>query len=61
MRRGKIACLAFTERGRALAEGLCATLGGEAACTRDGVRLREWTAEQFPRASALISLTVTFT
>ncbi len=54
MRKGGIAYLAFTERGRALAERLRGALGGAAACTRDGARLREWTAEQFANARALV-------
>jgi cobalt-precorrin 5A hydrolase len=54
MRKGGIAYLAFTERGRALAERLRGALGGAAACTRDGARLREWTAEQFASARALV-------
>ena len=54
MRNGVVACLAFTERGRALAERIRAALGGEAACTRDGVGLREWTAARFPTARALV-------
>lgn len=54
MRDGGVACLAFTERGRALAQRICAALGGEAVCTRDGVGLREWTAARFPTARALI-------
>ncbi len=49
-----IAYLSFTERGRMLAERLCNALGGEVACTRDGVGLRDWTARQFPRARALV-------
>ena len=51
---GEIAYLSFTERGRALAEKLRAALGGEAACTRDGVRLKDWTASHFPTARALV-------
>ena len=54
MRDGSIACLAFTERGRALANRICGALGGEASCTRDGVGLRDWTAAHFPTARALI-------
>ena len=54
MRDGEIACLAFTERGRALARRICALLGGECACTRDGVKLNDWTAARFPAARALI-------
>lgn len=54
MKDGEIAYLSFTKRGRALAERLCETLGGEAFCTRDGVVLRDWTAEHVPRARALV-------
>ncbi len=54
MRDGKLACLAFTERGRALAERICRVFGGDCACTKDDVRLREWTAERFPTARALV-------
>lgn len=49
-----IAYLAFTERGRALAETLCAALGGEVKCTRDGATLADWTAERFGSARALV-------
>ena len=51
---GEIAYLSFTERGRALAERLQAALGGEAACTRDGITLKNWTAAHFPTARALV-------
>lgn len=51
---GEIAYLSFTERGRALAEQLCAALGGEVSCTRDGVKLKDWTAAHFPSARALV-------
>ena len=54
MRNGSIACLAFTERGGALAERICAAIGGEASCTRDGTGLRDWTAANFPTMRALI-------
>ena len=54
MRDGTIAILAFTERGRALALRLQAALGGEVRCTRDGVGLRDWTAERFATCRALI-------
>ncbi len=54
MKNGDIAYLAFTERGRALAETLRAALGGEVSCTRDGVSLRDWTAEQFTTKRALV-------
>ncbi len=51
---GEIAYLSFTERGRALAETLRCALGGEAACTRDGVKLKDWTAARFSAARALV-------
>ena len=51
---GEIAYLAFTERGRALAERLRAALGGEVSCTRCGASLDGWTAERFSRARALV-------
>ncbi|MBE6908504.1 MAG: cobalamin biosynthesis protein CbiG [Ruminococcaceae bacterium] len=54
MKEGGICFLSFTERGRGLAQRLCEALGGEASCTRDGVNLRDWTAEHFPRARALV-------
>ncbi|MBE7009397.1 MAG: cobalamin biosynthesis protein CbiG [Ruminococcaceae bacterium] len=54
MKKGEIACLAFTERGRALAQTLCASLGGTVSCTRDGVSLADWTAEAFASCRALV-------
>ena len=54
MRSGQIAYLAFTEKGRALAETLRASLGGEVSCTRDGVTLAAWTARAFADARALV-------
>lgn len=54
MRAGELACLAFTERGYALARRICAALGGEAQCTRDGADLRGWTEKQFSTARALV-------
>lgn len=54
MKNDAIACLAFTERGRALAERISAAMGGEVSCTRDGIRLREWTQLWFTRARALV-------
>lgn len=54
MKDGKTAYLAFTEKGRALAQTLSAALGGEVFCTRDGVSLRDWTAESFASCRALI-------
>ena len=54
MKNGEIAYLAFTEKGRALAETLRAVLGGEVSCTRDGVSLQDWTARAFPDARALV-------
>ena len=50
----EIAYLAFTEKGRALARRLQAALGGELSCTRDGVSLRDWTAERFLNTRALV-------
>ena len=49
-----IAYLAFTEKGRALAELLSAALGGEVSCTRGGVSLQGWTAENFEAGRALV-------
>ena len=46
--------LAFTEKGRALAGTLCTALGGEVSCTRDGVSLQSWTAENFAAKRALV-------
>lgn len=54
MKSGPIAYLAFTEKGRALAEALCAALGGEVSCTRDGVTLRDWTSRAFADSRALV-------
>lgn len=54
MRDGTIAYLSFTERGRGIAETLRAALGGEASCARDGVSLRDWTAERFGNCRALV-------
>ena len=54
MKDGDIAYLAFTEKGRALAEALCAELGGEVSCTRDGVPLRDWTERSFGERRALV-------
>ena len=44
MKKGNIACLSFSEKGRALANTIAAMLDGEAACTKDGVSLADWTA-----------------
>ena len=54
-RRG-IAYLSFTARGKALAQRLCAALGGTASCTREASAptLYGWTAENFPRKRALV-------
>ena len=54
MREKRIAFLSFTERGRVLAEQLCAALGGRADCTRDGTDLRTWTERCFSDSSALV-------
>lgn len=50
----EIAYLTFTEKGRALAETLRAALGGEVSCTRGGVTLCDWTAENFESKRALV-------
>ena len=54
-RRG-IAYLSFTARGKALAERLCAALGGASSCTRDASAptLSGWTAKNFPSQRALV-------
>ena len=54
MRNGEIAWLAFTEKGRVLAQRLCASLGGEVSYTGDGVSLREWTGRAFAESRALV-------
>ncbi|MBE7004254.1 MAG: cobalamin biosynthesis protein CbiG [Ruminococcaceae bacterium] len=54
MKNGEIAYLAFTERGRALAQTLGEALGGTVSCTRDGVSLGDWTAEAFAFCRALV-------
>ncbi|MCR5577569.1 MAG: cobalt-precorrin 5A hydrolase [Oscillospiraceae bacterium] len=54
MREG-FAIVAFTARGRALAETLCAALGGTLAQPDgEGFSLADWTAENFPARQALI-------
>lgn len=54
--REGLAFLSFTERGFALAERLCAALGGAASCTRrkPGLTLAGWTAEMWPEKRALV-------
>ncbi len=54
MNGGGIAYLSFTEKGRSLAELLSRALGGEVSCTRDGVSLASWTAENFSSRAALV-------
>lgn len=54
MKNRGIACLSFTEQGWNLARRICALCGGDCACTRDGIRLRAWTAARFPTAQALL-------
>ena len=54
MKKGNIACLSFSEKGRALANTIAAMLDGEAACTKDGVSLADWTAKAFAESSALV-------
>lgn len=53
MREG-YAFVAFTDRGRALAEKLRAALGGALAGTGEGFSLAAWTEENFPARQALI-------
>ena len=52
MREG-FAYSAFTERGQALAQKLCASLGGQVR-GEGGVSLADWTAEQFPLRAGLV-------
>ena len=59
MKNGEIAYLAFTEKGRALAETLRAVLDGEVSCTRDGVSLQDWTARAFFSCRALVFIGAT--
>ena len=54
MKSREIAWLAFTEKGRALAQRLCASLGGEVSYTGDGVSLRDWTGKAFAESRALV-------
>ncbi len=50
----KIAYIAFTEKGCALAGRLAGLFGGEAVRCGQSVSLAQWTAEQFAAADALI-------
>ena len=54
MKSGEIAWLAFTEKGHALAQRLCASLGGEVSYTGDGVSLHDWTGKAFAESRALV-------
>ena len=54
MKSREIAWLAFTEKGHALAQRLCASLGGEVSYTGDGVSLRDWTGKAFAESRALV-------
>ena len=53
MREG-FAFVAFTGKGAALAERLCAELGGTVQIPGEGFSLGAWTAENFPEREALI-------
>ena len=53
MREG-FAIIAFTDRGRALADTLQRRLGGSVSVAAEGFSLRAWTAEQFSQRTALI-------
>ncbi len=50
----KTAYLAFTDKGKALADGLAARLGGTVQRCRPPVTLEEWTEKQFEFSDALV-------
>lgn len=50
----KLAFLAFTSKGEALARRLAAALGGEAMRCGNPLGLQEWTAAQFEQADGLV-------
>lgn len=53
----KLELIAFTQRGRDLAQRLAETLSGrgqQAACTRDGLKAEEWAERAFSRCDGLI-------
>lgn len=52
--RRKLSCLAFTGKGKLLADRLASALGGEAMRCGDTLGLREWTADRFSVSRALI-------
>lgn len=47
-------CIAFTDRGKALADALASALGGVAARCGEPMRLKEWTAAHFRTGNALV-------
>lgn len=47
-------CIAFTDRGKALADALVSALGGAAARCGDPLGLKEWTAAHFQTGNALV-------
>ena len=47
-------CIAFTDRGKALADALVSALGGVAARCGEPMRLKEWTAAHFQTGNALV-------
>lgn len=49
-----VACLAFTEKGFALAEKLAKALGGQAYRSGQPQNLHQWTQQHFPQEQALI-------
>lgn len=49
-----VACLAFTDKGLALAKNLAQVLGGTADRSGHPLNLHSWTAAHFPREKALI-------
>lgn len=50
----KLSCIAFTEKGKRLADTLAAALGGEAVRCGEPMRLSEWTAVHFQTGNGLI-------
>lgn len=52
--RGTLSCIAFTGKGKILADRLASALGGEAMRCGEPLGLREWTADRFAASRALI-------
>ncbi len=50
----RLAYLAFTDRGEALAHRLAEVLGGTVSRSGQPLKLHAWTAEQFPKSDGLI-------